>query len=192
MKPARRPILIGIICFLMISLIWCSFAPYYLYVYRTNLNFRLVTAVGDESVSEVQQSIHAGGNVNTGVYDYPLTHYTWLWTFPSSSLSNYMPPLDYLILSGKRGTPVNSDAMKIIGILLSHGADINRVDWAGDTPLIAAVKCRRVVVVKLILSYHPKLSLKDAKGRTALQIAEALHYSSIAELLKQQIRQWHG
>ena len=151
-----------------------------------------MTAVGDDSPLAVKQAIHGGANVNTSVYGYPMVSYRWLWTSPHPSRSNYMPPLDYLILSGKRGTPLNSDAMKIIGILLSHGADINRVDWAGDTPLIAAVKCRRVVVVKLILSYHPKLSLKDAKGRTALQIAEALHYSSIAELLKQQIRQWHG
>jgi len=56
-------------------------------------------------------------------------------------------------------------------LLLAHGADVNRINANGDTPLIIAAHVGNATKVRLLLAAHADPRLKNHQGRTALSDA---------------------
>jgi ankyrin repeat protein len=70
-------------------------------------------------------------------------------------------------------------------LLLKSGADVNARDLLDNTPLIAAVVSGKEEVVKLMLDAGADLKVRSRKGGgTALELAEKMGRTSIAEMLK--------
>lgn len=67
--------------------------------------------------------------------------------------------------------------------LLEHGADPNRQDWSGKTPLHHAVAKNRHLVA-LLLAHAPNLALQSRDGETAAQYARRLRKRASARLLE--------
>ncbi|KAG1712158.1 Serine/threonine-protein phosphatase 6 regulatory ankyrin repeat subunit A [Nymphon striatum] len=58
-----------------------------------------------------------------------------------------------------------------LNLLIKNGADINKQDEAGLTPLMLAAKNGNVPVIELLLDYKAKISLSDNDENTALHYA---------------------
>ena len=81
----------------------------------------------------------------------------------------------------------------IVRFLLEKGADINEMGWEDPTdpregeelgsPLHKAAANGHEGVVRILLQSGAEVDLKDAQGRTALQLAEAHEYREITKLL---------
>jgi len=75
---------------------------------------------------------------------------------------------------------------RIAELLLQAGA---RVDDRNDndyTPLMKAAYMNQLGAIKVLLRYHPDLSLQDETGMTALSIAQAKGHADIVDLLLKQ------
>lgn len=57
-----------------------------------------------------------------------------------------------------------------IRLLIKKGADINARDSRGRTPLMAAVWKDHVETVRLLLTFRPKLFVKDNEGKNAFDL----------------------
>ena len=68
-------------------------------------------------------------------------------------------------------------------LLLTHGADPDRQDRSGKTPLHHAVAKNRQLVA-LLLAYEPNLKLETREGETAVQYARRLRKPAIVRLLE--------
>jgi ankyrin repeat protein len=58
-----------------------------------------------------------------------------------------------------------------INLLRQHHAEVDRMDFHGDTALIKAVNYGGIGAVKAILEFKPNPNIKDARNRTALDYA---------------------
>lgn len=68
--------------------------------------------------------------------------------------------------------------------LLDEGADINyREESTGDTALIRAVKANNIDMVNLLLARNANIDLANAKGETALKIAQTNRQPQIASVI---------
>lgn len=76
---------------------------------------------------------------------------------------------------------VRGDAA-LAGLLLDHGADPNRQDRSGKTPLHHAVAKNRQLVA-LLLAHGPNVSLRSREGDTPLQYARRLGKHAAAQML---------
>lgn len=70
-------------------------------------------------------------------------------------------------------------AQQAIKYLLSHGADINKQDKDGMTPLMHSLRNinelgGNVAIVGELLKHHPDLTLKNNSGNTARDVVKAL------------------
>ncbi|MGP8232765.1 MAG: quinoprotein dehydrogenase-associated putative ABC transporter substrate-binding protein [Methylovirgula sp.] len=63
---------------------------------------------------------------------------------------------------------VTAGSVDRAAFLLSKGADPNKPDDEGETPLINAVQAQNTDLVKLLLDHGAKLNARDANGMTAL------------------------
>ena len=70
-----------------------------------------------------------------------------------------------------------------VKLLLEVGADPNRPDKAGHTPLLVAVKKRRSEAVKLLIEHGAEPDSTDPAGRTAMQLARRYGYWEVVEVL---------
>ena len=68
-------------------------------------------------------------------------------------------------------------------ILIKHGADVNKQDILGCTPLIYAALSNKPEITKLLLKYGADPSIKDKDGKTALDYAKML-YNNKAQIIK--------
>lgn len=69
-------------------------------------------------------------------------------------------------------------------LLISNKADINLLDYNGNTPLIIAVLVNQESIIKLLLNLKADLSIKNKNNKTALDIAKENYFFDIANLLK--------
>jgi ankyrin repeat protein len=72
----------------------------------------------------------------------------------------------------------------IVERLLDKGADINHQMRDGLTPLMSAVKNRRLAIVQLLLKRRPDLSLLDYTGRGAIGWAQAVRDRRAESMLR--------
>jgi ankyrin repeat protein len=103
-------------------------------------------------------------------------------------------PFEYLTF--RIGSTFPSDqAIKVAGVLLQHGADINSKDQGdGSTPLMAAVTTQVTPYVSFLLDQHADVNLRNNNGDTVLRIAMnlqsavnssmAAQYGELAGLLR--------
>jgi hypothetical protein len=124
----------------------------------------LLTAVRQGDVAAADLALRAG-------VDPEITE-TWGWhKSPGSNPMN---------MAASRG----DDAM--VNLLLSHGADVNRLDGGGTSPLLSATRSRKLTTVRLLLrhganprsgsSYDGSSPLHAAAGTNDTQLlAELLH-----------------
>jgi ankyrin repeat protein len=71
----------------------------------------------------------------------------------------------------------------IVKLLLERGTDINGQHPGNTPPAIIAVQTKNPAMLRLLLKYHPDLTLKDGDG-TALEQAKQSGNATITELLK--------
>ncbi|KAK4164315.1 hypothetical protein QBC43DRAFT_49554 [Cladorrhinum sp. PSN259] len=76
--------------------------------------------------------------------------------------------------------------VEVVEALIRHGADVSYTSpSSGTTPLLVAVKARRVDLVELLLDNGAKISVKDSRGRSALFFAAREgDFATLALLLK--------
>ncbi len=72
----------------------------------------------------------------------------------------------------------------VIALLVKQGADINRPDTNGDTPLHLAVKKGYRVLVKLLITHGAEINSLDAGGHTPLWHALAQGNDDISRMLQ--------
>ncbi|EGD72786.1 hypothetical protein PTSG_04513 [Salpingoeca rosetta] len=87
-------------------------------------------------------------------------------------------PLHCVAASGKVAAPV------IIGLLLRHGALVDKLDATGATPFMYA--CRRgdsIATVRALLKCRTNVALKDKNGATAMHMAAIAGNADIIRLL---------
>lgn len=96
----------------------------------------------------------------------------------------------------QRGADVDRDAWtalhygafgghaSIIRLLMEKGADRNRIAPNGYTPLMLAVRNRRLEAVREILLWDPDLETRGPGGETALSLAQVAEDAGIAQLLR--------
>ena len=75
--------------------------------------------------------------------------------------------------------------MSGVKYLLDNGADVNTANSKGFTLLMHCVKINDFDLVNTVLSYHPKINLKDITGVTALYFAVKNNNLEMVRLLVQ-------
>lgn len=68
--------------------------------------------------------------------------------------------------------------LDILGILLNAGANVEKPDKYGDSPLIRSIKGRNEKLVLLLLQAKANIFAKDAQGKMGIEVAEAQVKSS--------------
>ncbi|MCW3094813.1 MAG: MoxJ protein [Chthonomonadaceae bacterium] len=78
---------------------------------------------------------------------------------------------------------INRDNLEGLKILLRADADVNRPDFAGETPLMCAALYGETDAIPILLDSGADRTLRDKKGRTAEQIAISFGHRQAAQLL---------
>ena len=84
-------------------------------------------------------------------------------------------------------TPLHAAArigdVTVIKLLIDHGANIDAVDWCGQSPLHVATKAGRADVVEALCNLGVDKELRDRSNRTALYSAIDSKRFSVGECL---------
>lgn len=84
------------------------------------------------------------------------------------------------------GIFVSCKDVRILQVLVNHGADVNHAGRNGVTPLAFAVRAdkgNRVALVRWLLAQGARVNEPDAKGQTALHVAAASGHAGVIQLL---------
>jgi ankyrin repeat protein len=65
----------------------------------------------------------------------------------------------------------SSSNIETIKLLLECNADVNLVDYYGETQLFKLVKNKNLKAIKLLLKYGVKINIKDFKNKSAIDIS---------------------
>ncbi|MBN1500820.1 MAG: ankyrin repeat domain-containing protein [Spirochaetes bacterium] len=84
------------------------------------------------------------------------------------------------------GQCMDDNSEIVMQLLLSKGAETNRVDINGNTPLILAARNNSLTGIKKLLKYNADINKKNNDGNTALIIAIKNKSSECAEFLIKQ------
>ncbi len=74
--------------------------------------------------------------------------------------------------------------VELAELLILNGADVNQGNGMGGTCLIYAVTFNHPKLVKLLLEHNADVSLRDARGQTALDHAKAKGMKTMMLLLE--------
>jgi uncharacterized protein len=101
-------------------------------------------------------------------------------------------------LLAPRNEPIDADALLLVlaqhgtrdrfalSFLLQRGANINARGPDGDTPLLVAVRRNDRVFVRHLVDRGADPFVTDARGKSALEVAEELGHQDVARLLRRQ------
>ena len=101
-------------------------------------------------------------------------------------------------LLAPRGKPIDANALLLVlaqhgtrdryalAFLLQRGANLNAQGPDGDTPLLIAVRRNDRVFVRHLLDRGADPFVTDARGKSALAVAEELGHEDVARLLRNQ------
>lgn len=101
-------------------------------------------------------------------------------------------------LLAPRGKPIDANALLLVlaqhgtrdrfalSFLLQRGGNLNTRGPDGDTPLLIAVRRNDRVFVRHLLDRGADPFVTDAKGKSALAVAEELRHEDVARLLRGQ------
>jgi ankyrin repeat protein len=81
--------------------------------------------------------------------------------------------------------PYHPEDTQIVELLLNSGADVNRKDDNGRTPLVLAVSKRNQSVAEVLLANGALTDLRDNDGRDACYIANSQRHSSLANVIEE-------
>ena len=73
---------------------------------------------------------------------------------------------------------------KAVRLLLVNGADINKKNVNGHTPLMAASIGGYSEIVRIFIDYRANINQKDSNGLSALDLAEDYGQVAVFEMLK--------
>ncbi|WP_456404824.1 ankyrin repeat domain-containing protein [Thiolapillus sp.] len=73
---------------------------------------------------------------------------------------------------------------EVIRYLAQHGANLEARDSKGDTPLLIAIRQGNHKLAKHLVNFGADVTVTDAAGKTALEIAKSLDLRDIALLLQ--------
>lgn len=117
----------------------------------------------------------ASGGCNTELVEYLSTIFD-----PNSVTTDSSFPLIFCITSPESFVK----KIKTAKILLSHGAEINKKNSSGHSPLFISTAYESDELVKLLLDHGADVNITDSEGCTPLMKAQNLAYTSeISELL---------
>jgi ankyrin repeat protein len=71
----------------------------------------------------------------------------------------------------------------VVSLLISKGADVNKIDANGRSPLMMAAIVGHVTCARLLIDQGADVNIKDIKGRTALMIADQNGYQQMKVLI---------
>jgi len=80
---------------------------------------------------------------------------------------------------------LNRDSINLVKILINHGADIDRPDIEGNTPLHYSLVSFKPEVVKLLLDANANPNLQNKRGETPLDVAKKQAQESYREYFKE-------
>lgn len=75
--------------------------------------------------------------------------------------------------------------IKILTLLIQHGADVNLQDDQGYTALMLAARTNRPEVVRFLLGHSANPELTNHEGKTALAIAQSSNHAAVIHVLQQ-------
>jgi hypothetical protein len=74
--------------------------------------------------------------------------------------------------------------LPVLELLLASGADVELRDYAFETPLMKAVRAKNLKAVEVLLQRGASTVSQNQQGKTALDIAQELRFSRIANRLR--------
>ncbi|MBF0263645.1 MAG: ankyrin repeat domain-containing protein [Gammaproteobacteria bacterium] len=87
---------------------------------------------------------------------------------------------------------INSGVLENVIVLLDNGADINKTNDRGESPIMSALRERNFALAKLLVNRGAKLNGVDIQGNTPLSYATNLGYTEIAikAINHSDLKQW--
>ncbi|KAI5627247.1 ankyrin repeat domain-containing protein 22 [Silurus asotus] len=87
--------------------------------------------------------------------------------------------IGYLIMIMKQKQHVN-----LLEMVINSNADVNAVDYKGNTALHYACQCKSHKIVPLLLKANADISIQNKEGETPLDIAIRLKFNKIVVMLE--------
>ncbi|BCS83498.1 putative ORFan [Cotonvirus japonicus] len=76
----------------------------------------------------------------------------------------------------------NHSNLEIIKVLLNNGADVNKYNHRGETPILKAIACRNLAIIELLLTYNADVNVVDSQGNNAIMLSHDDDLKNIIEL----------
>ncbi|XP_062521330.1 protein phosphatase 1 regulatory subunit 16A-like [Corticium candelabrum] len=121
------------------------------------MNRRLVSAVNDNDMNEVERLLSSGASPDA--YDH----------------DGKCPVLV---------TACDNGFSSIVQVLLKKGSNVNKTDDLGNTALMVAVQRGDVSLIAMLLSAKADVNLKNTCGWTAQDLAKDSNHSTVISLLR--------
>jgi ankyrin repeat protein len=153
----------------------------------------MMKAIDNENIKLIKFLLENGADVNFGTRSggYPLKNaidnsYNDIAQLLISHKAKLDNSLLYQTVIREENTEQELfDYLGSIQLLINSGADVNAIDpVTGETPLIAAVRLKRIDVARLLLKNNANKNLKNHSNLTALNIAKKNGLSEIVKILK--------